>query len=132
MSQENVDTVLRCYSAYNRQDADAAVADFHPDAEYRIPAALDKPLSYRGREAIRDLFVGIWADWEDDRSEPRETFDLGDQVLVRAVERRTGRDGIFAEIDGGQLWTLDGDGVITSFEAFDSWDDAVVAAGLSD
>ena len=41
------------------------------------------------------------------------------------VERRVGRDGIFAEITGGQLWELDGSGLITSFEAFDSWDDAL-------
>jgi ketosteroid isomerase-like protein len=130
MSQENVDTVLRCYAAYNRQDWDGAVADFHPKAEYRLADALDMPLLYRGREAIRNLFAGIEDDWENDVSRPLETFDLGEKVLVRVVERRVGRDGIFAEITGGQLWELDGSGLITSFEAFDSWDDALEAAGV--
>jgi hypothetical protein len=62
--------------------------------------------------------------------EPHETLDLGDLVLVRAVEQRVGRDGIFAEIDGGQLWELDANGLVTSVRVFDSWDDAAAAAGL--
>ena len=132
MSDRNVQTVLRCYAAYNRQDADGAVADFHPNAEYLVADALDKPISYTGREAIRELFLGIWADWDEDVSEPRQTLDLGDRVLVQAAERRVGRQGVFAEIDGGQLWTLDENGLIVRFEAFDKWDDAVAAAGLED
>ena len=124
MSQENVDTVLRCYAAYNRRDWDAAVADFHPQAEYRIAAALDRPLLHRGREAIRDFFAETEADWEGDVSDPRESFDLGDRVLVRAVERWVGRDGISMEMSGGQLWMLDGDGLITRFESFDEWEKA--------
>jgi ketosteroid isomerase-like protein len=132
MSEVNVDTVLRCYAAYNRQDADGAIADFHPDAEYRVADALDKPIFYKGRDAIRDLFLGIWADWAEDVSEPRQTFDLGDRVLVQAVERRVGRQGIFVESHGGQLWTLDQAGLIVSFEAFDRWSDALHAAGLEE
>jgi ketosteroid isomerase-like protein len=131
MSQENVEIVLRCYEAYNRHDIDAAAAHFRPDAEYCVAAGLDRPLVHRGRDAIRDLFLGLWADWEEIVEEPHETLDLGDRVLVRAVKRRVGRDGIRLEIDGGQLWKLD-NGLVSSVRAFDSWDDAAAAAGLSE
>lgn len=131
MSEQAVATVLRCYEAYNRHDAEAALADFHPDAVFQVADSLDKPLVYTGRDAIRELFTGIWTDWADDRSEPRETLDLGDTVLVRAAERRVGRDGVVVEIVGGQVWKFDADGLITRYEAFDTWDDALEAAGLS-
>ena len=128
MSQLNVDTVLRCYAAYNAQDWDGAVADFHPEATYRVAAALDRPLLHEGREAIRAFFAEAADDWEGDVSEPQETFDLGDQVLVRVVERWTGRNGIATEMSGAQLWKLDPEGRITSFESFDDLDDARAAA----
>jgi ketosteroid isomerase-like protein len=132
MSHENVEIVLRFYAAYNRHDVGAAVAHFHPDVEYHLAGGLDRPLDYHGRDEIRDLFLALWADWEEVFEEPRDPLDVGDRVLVRAVERRVGRDGIVLEATGGQLWELDDDGLITSFRAFDSWDDAAAAAGLSE
>ena len=85
-------------------------------------------LLHKGREAIRDFFAEAADDWEGDVSEPQETFDLGDRVLVRVLERWTGRNGIVTEMTGAQLWKLDADGLITSFESFDDLDDARAAA----
>jgi ketosteroid isomerase-like protein len=131
MSKGNVETVRQSFEACNRHDADAAVANYHADIEYRFVDSLDRELVYRGRTAVKETFLQIWADWQETFSDPVQLFDLGDQVLVEHVDSRIGRDGIRIDDAGGQVWTLE-DGLIVRIEGFDTWPEALEAAGLSE
>jgi ketosteroid isomerase-like protein len=130
MSQENVEVVRRSFEACNRRDADAAVSDYHSEIEYRFVDTLDRQPILRGREAVREAFLNIWADWQETFSDPVQFFDLGDQVLVEHVDSRVGRDGIRIDDAGGQVWTLES-GVVVLIEGFESWSDALEAVGLA-
>jgi ketosteroid isomerase-like protein len=131
MSQENVDVVRASFEACNRHDEDLAVSAYHPDIEYRFAASVDEPLICRGREAVKDAYRQIWADWEETFSDPVQLFDLGDKVLVEFIDRRIGRDGIKLEDRASEVWTLE-DRLVVRIEAFDSWSEALEAAGLSE
>jgi ketosteroid isomerase-like protein len=131
MSQENVEIVRKSFEACNRRDADAAVANYHPDIEYRYVATLDHEPVCRGRDAVKQSFLQVWADWEHVFSDPLQFFDLGDQVLVENVDSRVGRDGIRVEDSGLQIWTLE-NGLVVRIEGFDTWPEALEAAGLSE
>jgi ketosteroid isomerase-like protein len=131
MSQENVEVVRQCFEACNRHDADQAVSAYHPDIEFRWAASVDKPLTCRGREAVKQAFIQIWADWQETFSDPVQLFDLGDQVLVEFVDRRIGRDGITLEDQASEVWTLE-NGLVVRIETFDSWSEALEAVGLSE
>jgi ketosteroid isomerase-like protein len=131
MSPENVEIVRRSFEACNRRDANAAVANYHPDIEYRFVASLDHDLTQRGREVVKAAYLGIWADWQETFSDLVQLFDLGDQVLVEHVDSRVGRDGIRIDDAGGQVWTLE-NGLVVRIEGFETWSEALEAVGLSE
>jgi ketosteroid isomerase-like protein len=131
MSQENVEIVRQSFEACNRRDADAAVANYHPDVEYRFVATLDHELVHRGREAVKETFLQIWTDWQETFGDLVQVFDLGDQVLVEHVDSRVGRDGIRIDDAGGQVWTLE-NGLVVRIEGFETWSEALEAVGLSE
>jgi ketosteroid isomerase-like protein len=131
MSQENVEIVRQSFEACNRHDADAAVSAYHPDVEFRFVDTLDRQPVLRGRQAVREAFLNIWSDWQETFSDPKQFFDLGDQILVEDVDTRVGRDGIRIDDAGGQVWTLEG-GVVVRIEGFETWQEALEAVGLSE
>ena len=131
MSAQNVEIVLRNYDAFNRRDADAVFADYHPEIEYRLARSLEGSATLSGREQIKTVMLQVWELFPEGGTEPEETYDLGDEVLVRSLEWRVGRDGIRIEERGGQLWTLE-DGLVVRFEAFMDWAEALEAAGLGE
>src|SRR2546430_13043572 len=83
MSQENMEIVRRVDAALKRGDREGALADFHPDAEWRdLRHPPDMPECVRGASAIRALwdqwdqaFPGYTADFE-------EIIEPGDFVVV--------------------------------------------------
>lgn len=130
MSQQNVEIVRQSFEACNRHDADAAVARYYADVEYRFVDSLEHEPVLRGRDEVKDAFRHIWQDWQETFSDPVQFFDLGDQVLVEHVDSRVGRDGIRIDDAGGQVWTFEGE-VVVRIEGFATWSDALEAVGLS-
>ena len=83
MSQENVESVRRANAAFNRRDPDAAVADYHPDVQWRdLQHAPDAPERLNGRDAL----LAYWAQWEDAfddfTAEIEEYIDAGASVVA--------------------------------------------------
>ena len=109
MSSANVELVRSVYEAWNRQDLDAALEPFDPDAEWRMPPNFPESGTLRGLGAIRegaasllDLFGRFEADVE-------ELIDAGDRVVAlvryRGEARTPGLEVAGSAVDGS-VWTL--------------------------
>jgi ketosteroid isomerase-like protein len=106
VSQQNVDEVSRIYAAWSDGGSPGPPELIDPEIEW-----VDRP----------ETVEGIQID---------ELFDVGDQVVVIATAHGSQRDDDpEVERRQGYLWTLR-DGKATRFEAFDTPDDALVAAGV--
>jgi ketosteroid isomerase-like protein len=133
MSQENVEVIRRMFEAYARGGF-AAVAEFiHPDFEMTLMA--NHPLggkTYKAGDAGKAM-LEFGESFEDFRAEAEEFIDAAnDRVVVAYHERGRARGGS-VELDQvfGTLYSLR-DGKIARMEWFDSLDEALEAAGLSE
>jgi ketosteroid isomerase-like protein len=132
MSQENVDKTRAFIDAYNRRDFDAAVADFHPELEWVLPAMQESD-SCTGPEEVRRFWEGLDETFDELRLDPQELVDAGDRVAVRL--RFFGRGtGSGAELDTEMYHqvTTFRDGIMVRIEYFTSWPAAREAAGLGE
>jgi ketosteroid isomerase-like protein len=80
MSQE---FAQRYYQAYNDGDLDAILAEYAPDAEYRLHGA-DGVRTFRGVDACRAVYAAQLRAWPDQRLEPRSVL-ARDDLLVCEV-----------------------------------------------
>jgi len=128
MSQENVDKSREFIEAYNRRDFDEALKDFHPEADWVLPAMQGFD-SCKGPDQIKLFWDGLDETMEELRLDPQEYVDGGDRVAVRLRYYGRGK-GSGAELDTEmyhQVATFD-DGTIVRMEYFTSWDQALAAA----
>ena len=128
MSQENVDKSREFIEAYNRREFDEALKDFHPEADWVLPAMQGFD-SCKGPDQIKLFWDGLDETMEELRLDPQEYVDGGDRVAVRLRYYGRGK-GSGAELDTEmyhQVATFD-DGTIVRMEYFTSWDQALAAA----
>jgi len=129
MSEENVEIVRAMYDAFDRGDADGALAYFDPsvivDASHRVDGRVG-----RGHEelvAILGEWMGTWDEW---REEVEAIRDAGDRVLVISTQQGRGK-GSGAEWANrfGMLYEIQGD-KISRWTIYDDPHAALEAAGL--
>jgi len=92
MSLKNVETVRRSIAAFNRRDRAAALADYHPEIEWRqLQHAPDSPERIDGISAL----LAEWDRWEeafdDFTREIEEYIDAGESVVTLTHWRATGK-----------------------------------------
>jgi ketosteroid isomerase-like protein len=131
MSQENVEIVRRIYDGWSRGDFSAGTNLMAPDFEWQQHDEAVEPGSHRGASiggAIRKIFEV----YDDFRVEPEEYVDAGDQVVVIARNRATGR-GSGVELDQrfAFVWTVQ-QGKLVRLQVFEDRRDALEAAGLQE
>jgi ketosteroid isomerase-like protein len=82
MSEENVELTLRLFDAWNRRDAEAAIALCDPEALW-FPAleGITEGRTYRGHDEIRQYYEDLAEFAEESHGEFPEVRDLGNQVL---------------------------------------------------
>ena len=128
-ARENLETVRRAYDAINRRDIEAALDCFHDDAEHDWSHSVgpDRGI-YRGREEARHF-------WTNAFEAVDATFELEDIVaegphVVVMVSAHIRGSGSGAEGVGRSphVWTLQ-DGRATRFQLFQTWEEALAAAG---
>jgi len=126
MSQENVEIVRAIYAAWFEGESARDLID--PDIEYVNPPDAVEPGTRRGRRA----FAGIRDAYDDVRIEPEEFIDAGDDVVVIARIKGTGRgSGVEVDWRQGYIWTIQsGKGV--RFRWFSKPEQALEAAGLQE
>jgi ketosteroid isomerase-like protein len=132
MSRQNVDKTEAFIAAYNRRDFAAAVADFHPEVEWVLPAH-QRSDSCCGPEEIMRFWEGLDETFEELRLDPQESVDGGDRVAVRLRYYGRGKgSGLELETEMYHQVTTFRDGTIVRVEYVTSWEEALEAAGLGE
>ena len=135
MSEENVDVMRRVYDAMARGDFWSSAEVFDPDIEWEWSAnmsGLTGVTRYHGIEGVEAATRDVFKAWDFLRQEAEEFIEVGDSVLV--LTRQYGRlMGSEHEIETkrGELWTFH-DGKVIRHKSFDSQEEALEAAGLSE
>jgi ketosteroid isomerase-like protein len=93
MSSENVETLRRANDAFKRGEKDRALANYHPDVEWRdLQHAPDTPERVLGVDALQT----IWEQWEqafdEFSAEISEFIDAGDFVVAVTHWLATGKE----------------------------------------
>lgn len=133
MSRGNVDLVLSVFDAFRERDNEALFRLYDADVEWdtrSLSQGLDIRGVFRGHEGIKRFFR-VWLETITDYEiEARDPLDLGDKVVITAVDRGRGRgSGATTERRHSQVWTVRG-GKVIRVEIFDDRDQALEAAGL--
>ena len=128
----NVDKTREFIAAYNRRDFDAAVRDFDPQVEWVLPD-LQRSDSAIGPEEVIQFWNEIDENMEELQLQPQEYRDAGDLVAVRLRHYGKGKgSGLMLDEELYHQVSTFEDGVMVRIEYFESWDQALKAAGLSE
>ena len=136
MSQENVELVRGIYEAVARRDDvrpfEVYAEDIVWDISNQHAAGLMPKQVYQGHEGVRQFWrEGVSVFGEIDFA-VEELMDAGDQVLAVIYERRIGRaSGVPVGAAHVALWTI-ADGKVIRLQTFDSREQALEAAGLTE
>jgi ketosteroid isomerase-like protein len=133
MSQENVEIVRRGTDAYNRRDLDGILENWASDAvlDWSNSRGFDAGV-FRGHDEIREHWRRLLAAFDEVRIELIDPIEVEDGLLiVDNVGYLRGRDGIEVQTRSAWLITIR-DGKTTSFTLYQTKEDALEAAGLSE
>jgi ketosteroid isomerase-like protein len=129
----NLDTARVGYAAWNRRDADEMVSHVTEDVVVE-PSGMfpGTEAMYRGREEFAHYLDVMMEPWEKFTIEPQRLIEVDGERLVGLVRfRGRGRHGIEVERDFGHVLTFR-DGLLTHLRSYESWDDALAAAGVAE
>lgn len=131
MSQANVDIVREAFHTFGAEGIDAALTFCSPDVVwYPTDRWLDGPV-YRGHDGLRTLSASFSENFDDFRYDVHDIRDAQDRLV--ALVDMTGRiKGSGAEVSQRIAFVISGfrDGTFREVRAFQSWPDALEAAGL--
>jgi len=125
-----IEISVRLYDAFNREDAEAVIAQLDPELVVLDPDRTGR--TYRGYEGFREL-VDEWLEsWDEYTVEVVELSRNGDRILADLVQRGVGTgSGIEFEEPFFQVLSFRDEKVVR-FEIYNERADAERAAGLSD
>jgi ketosteroid isomerase-like protein len=132
MSRENVEATRKAIDDFNRRDLDAALAVAAEDVTWKPFLAQTETALLRGRAQVK-------AAWEsqvellDLRIEPQEFIPVDDKVVVTGhLSARGKRSEMSLTRAFALVSTFGAAGLVTSIVTYDSRDEALEAAGLSE
>jgi ketosteroid isomerase-like protein len=138
MSDDNVEIVRRVFDAVAARDSASVLSLYDPDVEVHFsPGTFADRMSeagaYHGYTGLRAFDRELRSAFEDFETNCEELIDGGDRVVSVARYRARGRSsGI--EVAGPPqygVWAIE-TGKITRVDWFDTRDEALEAAGLSE
>src|SRR6476620_7298287 len=134
MSQENVETVMSTFRAFQEHDDAALFANYAPGIEWDMRGYspwTDREL-FRGHDGVREFFRLWLEDFTGYQFEALDPVEAGERVVVTVVDRAEGkRSGARIERVHGQVWTVH-DGLVIRVQVLDSRDEALKAVGLEE
>ena len=132
MSQENVETVRRSFTAFTRRDTTLFLELLDPDVVWIPLMASLEGRVYRGLDGVRQWLDGVLTDWEFFEAYPEDFRDLGDRVLVFGHWRARGRaSGV--ELERAATWLYDvRGGKIVREHTYTDRAEALEAVGLEE
>ena len=93
MSEANVEAIRRANAAFNKGDAIATFADYHPDVEwFDLGNAPDTPQRVQGVAAVRQILEQWNAAFDEFTAEIEEYVDAGDYVVCTTHWRAKGKE----------------------------------------
>jgi ketosteroid isomerase-like protein len=131
MSMENVERYRQAVKAYNRGDLDQFLALMDSDVEWvaRLSGVEGR---VRGIEGVRSWWNDQFAAFDELRLELPKVVGGGDWVVAGGTSyMRGGQSGVALSVPFGHA-TLWENGRITRFESFETFEEALEAAGLSE
>ena len=131
MSQENVEVVLELYERLE-QDGRFPDALLDSEIEYENPPDAVEPGTRRGLAAFHQAMDRVGQVWEGMERLLQEFVANGDEIVVLLTFVVRGRSsGLEQRQPQGHVWTVH-NGKATRFRWFNSQDEALEAAGLSE
>jgi ketosteroid isomerase-like protein len=131
VSQENVELVRNAFQSFSAEGIDAALSFCSPDVVWYPTDRWPDDAAYRGREGMRRLAASFSENFDDFRYEVHDIRDAQDRVVVLTdMIGRIRQSG--AEVSQ-RLGFVVADFRAETFgevRAFESWQEAVRAAGL--
>lgn len=131
--EQKADVVRQVFVCLSRRDSEGAAEywDEYATFDFTRSRAPHRGMKH-GRAAIKanwEHFLGTWDQWISD---PHDFIDVGDdRVLFSISARMVGRDGIELNVRAAHIWTIR-NGLITEGTFFQSREDALAAAGVTD
>jgi steroid Delta-isomerase len=127
MVQDQVNSVVsRFYTALRANDVDAWVSLFAADATAWDPVGTPP---HRGPDGLRDFLSGVLRRFETFGLTEEEVFCVPGGAAVRWTGSGRGRNGRDVTFRGIDVFAIDGEGRITSLDAY--WDAAPVMEAIS-
>jgi ketosteroid isomerase-like protein len=137
MPDENVETARRGFRQWQEGGATVEaipVEIYAEDVEWDLSAypLVDLPNRGRGRENLLKTFAEYFKGWREYEPEAREFISAGKHVVIVLHEKAgiAGSD-VILERDVFQVWTFR-DGLVAKWRVFETRDEALDAAGLSE
>jgi ketosteroid isomerase-like protein len=131
VSQENVELVRNAFQSFSAEGIDAALSFCSPDVVWYPTDRWPDDSAYRGRDGMRRLAASFSENFDDFRYEVHDIRDAQDRVVVLTdMIGRIKQSG--AEVSQ-RLGFVVADFRAETFgevRAFESWQEAVRAAGL--
>ena len=132
MSQENLATLRRFGSAWQRGDREAHLAEVHPAAELTTDSRWIDGGAYRGREEVGKFFDDYAGAFSPEGGETEDLLEVDDKILVRFIDKVSGRaSGVVTQNAFTAVYTFK-DGMIVRIQYFLDHADALEAVGLSE
>ena len=137
MSEENVQIIRRGYALFAAGDLQAVTALLSDDIEVTDSGGLGVTGSAAGTRYGHEGFLRSTEEaleaFEDFHVEPEDFIDAGDTVVVPVRISGRGRgSGIETDIRLVHLWALRSDGKVVRSEVYETTEEALEAAGLSE
>lgn len=125
--------ILReAYAAFNRNDIDAAVAQFDPNIKWVEPIEFPGGGARQGREAVKQYLTQSRANWSEGSSEPEGFVISNDKIVVFVHARfRLKNANAWQEIRLADVYTVR-DNKIVAMHAFVDREEALRWAGAKD
>ena len=134
MSQENVKMVRRAFDAWNRGDPAGALEMAADDLVVDFSNSIGPAKGvYRGKQEALDLYTYLFEDFDDVQWDAEEIIDVDDStvVVVNHIRSRGRGSGVEVDVVSAGVNKFS-DGKLTSMTLYQSKEEALEAAGLSE
>jgi ketosteroid isomerase-like protein len=133
MSEDNVEIVRQVYECVNRRDWDRMAKLVDPNVEqHGTVGGLGEGTVERGLSQIRQMYERDEEIWDQQRIEPEQFFDAGDQVVIFQREYQRGKSsGVELAVETAAIAEVR-DGRIVRMQGYMDRTAALKAAGLSE
>jgi ketosteroid isomerase-like protein len=132
MSQENVEVARRVLEAQARGDIDAMLEHMTDDVVVDASRRVLDPIVLEGHDGFRQFIAFLREAWANQRLEPEEFIEAGDQVVIPVKVVSTGRgSGMTIQAPASWVNTFRGS-KIARMTVYQSRAEALEAVGLSE